>query len=662
MADPNRTHDSPQAQTQGGADLAPGVLGARVDAFLHTIEMDEDATLVRAPLSTIEPKRPDTDAARKAGALLAAEPRSNAVRLEEVLGEGGMGVVYLAEQESLGRKVAVKQVRAEARSATAVTRLLQEAWVIGQLEHPNILPVYDIATSDEGDPLIVLKRIDGVEWGRLMHDGATVQRRFRAPDLLEWNLDVMARVCDAVHFAHARGFIHRDIKPENVLIGELGEVYLADWGIAVSTRDDQRVVPLARDAKDIAGTPAYMAPEMLGGEVSRVSEKTDVYLLGAVLHELLGGHPPHRGEDLRAMITSILMDVAELPPSVPPALRAITARALAVDPDARFETPLQLRLALEGYLRHRGSELLADRARERLVELEASLARAESAGDEAQEVHGLVSECRFGFREALAQWPENAAARAGLEHTLTLIVAHSARTGDPKAARAYLSELSAPSADLLALVADAEAAQAEREGRLAQLERHHDQRTGMRTRTLFAALLGGLWTITPVVGGEWLAPLMGVDPGSYAPMYAIPTVCLVLLLGLGYWARESMTATPLNRRFFLSIVALLAMQPGLLYLAQHNGLSLDAAYPFLFAYWASLACMTAISLDANLAPIAVTYAAAAVLSVHYPQHNLRIMSAANFAFMLTLVRMGLPVLREDHERRLEARRSTQPPR
>ncbi|MCA9574500.1 MAG: serine/threonine protein kinase [Myxococcales bacterium] len=651
MADLDRTQDGPEPPAE-----------RRVDAFLHTLEMTEDATLVRAPLSTIEPRRADTDAARKAGALLAV-PRSNGVRLEEVLGEGGMGVVYLAEQESLGRKVAVKQVRAESRSATTTTRLLQEAWVIGQLEHPNILPVYDIATSDEGDPLIVLKRIEGVEWGQLMHDAATVKRRFRAPDLLEWNLDVMTRVCDAVHFAHSRGFIHRDLKPENVLIGELGEVYVADWGIAVSTREDQRVVPLARDAKEIAGTPAYMAPEMLGGEVSRISEKTDVYLLGAVLYEVLGGEPPHQGKDLRAMITSILMDVAELPDSVPAALRAITLRALEVDPDARFESPLQLRLALEGYLRHRGSEQLGARALERLAQLEASLARA-AAGDpehDAQALHGLVSECRFGFREALSQWPENASARRGLERTLTLVVEHSAREGNPKAARAYLSELDSPSAELTALVVAAEKEHAAREGRLAQLEKHHDQRTGMRTRTLFAVVLGTLWTLTPVVGGEWLAPALGYDMESFAPLYIVPTFCLFLVLGLGYWARESMMATPLNRRFFASIVALLAMQPWLLHLAQVQQLSLSATFSFLFAYWAALACMASISLDVQLFPMVVGYGVASGLSLHYPHANLRIMAVANFVFMLTLLRMGLPVLREDHERRLAERRSRVPP-
>jgi tRNA A-37 threonylcarbamoyl transferase component Bud32 len=637
-------------------------LGPRVDAFLHTLEMNEEVTLVRAPLSTIEPKRPDTDAARKEGSLLDAAPRSSRVRLESLLGEGGMGVVYLAEQESLGRKVAVKKVRAESRSPTSITRLLQEAWVIGQLEHPNIIPVYDISASDSGEPLIVLKRIDGVEWGQLMDDAATVQKRFRAPDLLEWNLDVMARVCDAVHFAHARGFIHRDLKPENVLIGELGEVYVADWGIAVTTRDDQHIVPHARDAKEIAGTPAYMAPEMLGGEVSRIGEKTDVYLLGGILHEILSGHPPHRGKDLREMITSILMDVLPLPDSVPPALRAITARALECDPDARFESPLQLRLALEGYLRHRGSERIAQRAVERLAELEACLAQLDGTEEQAQRIHGLVSECRFGFREALAQWPDNEAARVGLRRTLTVIVEHLVSTGDPKAARAYLSELDVPDAALTARVSAAEAQLLEREGRLRALEKQHDQRTGMRTRTFIAVITGLVWTLTPIVGGELLGPALGYPRPTFGPLYAIPTICLFLLMGVGYWARESLMATPLNQRFGLSIMALLVLQPGLIYIGQRNGLDIDVVFTLLFAYWTSLSTMAAISLHPQLALMAVGYAITTALSLHFPEHNLRLVAFGNFVFTLNLLWMGQPVLREDRARRREQRRSSLPPR
>ena len=118
---------------------------------------------------------------------------------------------------------------------------------------------------------------------------------------------------------------------------------------------------------------------------------------------------------------------------------------------------------------------------------------------------------------------------------------------------------------------------------------------------------------------------------------------------------------PLNRRFFASIVALLAMQPWLLHLAQVQQLSLSATFSFLFAYWAALACMASISLDVQLFPMVVGYGVASGLSLHYPHANLRIMAVANFVFMLTLLRMGLPVLREDHERRLAERRSRVPP-
>jgi serine/threonine-protein kinase len=642
---------------------SPGsdALGPRVDAILLTFEMHEGETLLRAPLSTIEPPRSDAEAARLHGSLLDAAPRSSHVRLESVLGEGGMGVVYLAEQESLRRKVAVKTVRADARSPASVARLLQEAWVIGQLEHPNILPVYDISESDSGEPLIVLKRIDGVEWGQLMNDAAAVATRFRALDLLEWNLDVMARVCDAVHFAHARGFIHRDLKPENVLIGELGEVYVADWGIAVSTRDDHGMVPHARHAKEIAGTPAYMAPEMLGGEVSRISEKTDVYLLGGILHEILIGHPPHRGTDLREMITSILTDARPLPESVPPALRAIIARALASDPDARFESPLQLRLALEGYRRHRGSERIAARALERLTELETCLAQADGGHAQEQRIHGLVSECRFGFREALAQWPDNETARVGLRRTLTVIVGHLVTTGDSKGARAHLSELDVPDAELRARVSAAEAEQAARAGRIRALEKDHDQRTGMRTRTFVAVVSGAVWTLAPIVGGELLGPALGHPRPTYGLLYALPAVCLVVFIAVILWARESLMATALNRRLGLTPIALLALQPGLVYIGQRYGLDTDVVLTLSFACWTTTATVLAIALHPQLALTAVGYGLVTVLSLHFPEYNLRLAAFGNVVLTLNLVWMGQPVLREDLERLRAPGRSTSAP-
>src|SRR6185312_16743575 len=112
----------------------------------------------------------------------------------------------------------------------------------------------------DGSPIIVLKRIEGVEWSTLIADPAEVERKFGATDLLAWNLGILMQVLNAVRFAHHRGVLHRDLKPSNVMIGDFGEVYLLDWGIAVSLRDDgSGRFLLATDATELAGTPCYMA-------------------------------------------------------------------------------------------------------------------------------------------------------------------------------------------------------------------------------------------------------------------------------------------------------------------------------------------------------------------------------------------------------------------
>ena len=128
--------------------------------------------------------------------------------------------------------------------------------------------------------------------------------------------------------------IHRDLKPDNVLIGSFGEVLLADWGIAVSLHTDPSGrLPHARESREIAGTPAYMAPEMLGGAVG---ERTDVYLLGAILHEILVGRPPHGGDGLAAMMISIVLSEPRYPDDVPAELAAIAARAMRPSAEERY--------------------------------------------------------------------------------------------------------------------------------------------------------------------------------------------------------------------------------------------------------------------------------------------------------------------------------------
>ena len=271
-------------------------------------------TMVGAASQTIRPVRAKTEGTTTRGranealaVLRRLGPGSSRVALGETLGRGGMGLVRIGQQLSMGREVAVKTTRADRRSERATLELLREAWVTGALEHPNILPIYDVGIDEEGAPVIVMRRVDGEDWDALMRAGETVAARYGEEDLLEWNLRVLMQVCSALSSAHERGLIHRDLKPANVMLGRFGEVYLVDWGIAVSVGDDgEGRFPKPEGGGEVVGTPAYMAPEMLAGRSEQLGPRTDVYLVGAVLYEILVGHAPHRQSELGGFVDSVM--------------------------------------------------------------------------------------------------------------------------------------------------------------------------------------------------------------------------------------------------------------------------------------------------------------------------------------------------------------------
>jgi eukaryotic-like serine/threonine-protein kinase len=270
-----------------------------------------DQTALAATLATVDRRstirpgaldatRPDTAVTPAAAGL---SPFADRLVLGTTIGEGGMAVVRIAKQTSLGREVAVKVLREDAADS-ASPRMLREAWITGTLEHPNIVPVHDLGVDGDGRPMLVLKRIEGRPWSELIGKRDEIRARF-GMDALEWNLQQLVHVCHAVAFAHSRGIVHRDLKPANIMIGGFGEVYVLDWGIAVSLIDDGTGrLPLASQCNELAGTLAYMAPEMLGP--GPIAEQTDVYLLGAMLYEIVAGTPPHMRESVSATLESIM--------------------------------------------------------------------------------------------------------------------------------------------------------------------------------------------------------------------------------------------------------------------------------------------------------------------------------------------------------------------
>ncbi|HJL30460.1 MAG TPA: protein kinase, partial [Polyangiaceae bacterium LLY-WYZ-15_(1-7)] len=192
------------------------------------------------------------------------ELRSQGLRVKGPLAEGGMGRIDLAEQGGLRRDVALKTLRDEFLEPAFADRLLREARVLAQVEHPHVVPLYGLEADARNAPVLVMKRIEGVPWRRLIRDDAHPAFPADAEDRLAWHLHVLMDVCDAVHYAHSKGVLHLDLKPDNVMIGAFREVLLVDRGVAVCTDEAKRGwLPMADEVQEVLCTPAYLAPEMV---------------------------------------------------------------------------------------------------------------------------------------------------------------------------------------------------------------------------------------------------------------------------------------------------------------------------------------------------------------------------------------------------------------
>ena len=187
------------------------------------------------------------------------------------LGRGGMGVVYAAHDRLLDRDVAVKVLDDLPRSAEAA-RLLREARILGQLEHPGIVPVHDAGTLPDGRVYYVMKLVRGERLDVAIRSRSVNER-----------LDLFLRICEAVSFAHAQGIVHRDLKPENIMLGAFGEVLVMDWGVAKSAED--------AEVAEVIGTPGYMPPEQ-ERDARNADRRADVFALGVILDSLAASPAP----------------------------------------------------------------------------------------------------------------------------------------------------------------------------------------------------------------------------------------------------------------------------------------------------------------------------------------------------------------------------------
>lgn len=251
--------------------------------------------------------------------------------IERELGRGGMATVYLADDRKHRRKVAIKVLRTQLDG----DRFLREIEILAGLQHPHIVPLLDSGTAD-ATPFYVMPFVDGE---------SLRSRLSRGPLSLPEAIDFSRHIARALDYAHRRGLLHRDIKPENVLLYE-GHALVLDFGIAraISQARDDRLTATGH----VVGTPVYMSPEQFSGDTD-IDARSDIFALGCVMFEMLAGRPPFGATSgqLFARLTAPAPSLRAIGVSVPHDVQAIIDRALARDPDSRFQSAGALAEALE---------------------------------------------------------------------------------------------------------------------------------------------------------------------------------------------------------------------------------------------------------------------------------------------------------------------------
>ena len=261
---------------------------------------------------------------------------SSRYELGRQIGVGGMGEVVEARDRQLGRDVAIKRMLDEDPQHKAIQRFLREARVQARLDHPAVVPVHELGRDEEGRPFFVMKKLAGTTMRAMLASGDAPRQRL---------LRAFADVCLAVELAHTRGVVHRDLKPDNIMLGDFGEVYVLDWGVAkVIGVDDEAFADVtatgehATRAGVTVGTPGYMAPEQASGDA--VDARADIYSLGCILFEILSGAKSWPGA----------LRPSEAGGEVPVELDELCARALTERRDARLGTARELATGVQNYL------------------------------------------------------------------------------------------------------------------------------------------------------------------------------------------------------------------------------------------------------------------------------------------------------------------------
>jgi hypothetical protein len=352
--------------------------------------------------------------------------------LMKKLGEGGMGVVFIGRQASIDRDVAIKMLKPNmSKDDNQRNKFLSEAVITGDLDHPNIVPIYDLGANDEGALFYAMKCVKGTPWDDCIGDKTLTE-----------NIDILLKTCDAVAFGHSRGIIHRDLKPENTMIGGFGEVLVMDWGLALPYGDTFEKSRSVTTQASMGGTPAYMAPEMATGPFDKMGPAADIYLLGAILYEIVTGLPPHRGKDVMKCLFAAAKNQI-VPTEKTGELVDIALKAMSTNIEDRYATVQDFQAAIRSYQDHSESIALSTRAADEL--------------DKAKEAdsYDAYNRARFGFEEALALWDGNDKATDGITQAKLAYATSALHKGDYDLGASLLDPADAQHADLAVQIDEA---------------------------------------------------------------------------------------------------------------------------------------------------------------------------------------------------------------
>jgi serine/threonine protein kinase len=387
----------------------------------ETIRQGPPGTFTPLKSVTVARARPCPDMARRASgyararAAHAGAPAADLADyvLGELLGAGGMGRVYAATQIALDRTVAVKVLHPQLHADDAVREeFLAEALVASDLDHPNTVPIYDLGITSEGNLFYSMKLVRGSRWGSIM-----------AGYPLEANLEMLLKVCDVVSFAHDKGIVHRDIKPDNVMVGSYGEVMLMDWGLAASV-GSPRAQPLT-DSNLVAGTPAFLPPEVASCDIGLIGKASDIYLLGGILYQIVTGLTPHGGTSLEGCLEAARRNELQ-PAEAAGELLTVALRALDTGPANRYPSAREFAAAVRDFMAHQISLDLSNQAHQRFEALPDLV--PEEFYRECEEIISLL-------QRALGHWPGNTRAAQRLVWLRDTMAAVALRRGEIQLAR-----------------------------------------------------------------------------------------------------------------------------------------------------------------------------------------------------------------------------------